>query len=193
MCAHVSFTRSQYSLCILYSMHRCPRDRLYTLSYPRTSNRTHFFPRKLIFSDTYIIEWYNFQTQPGCISSWWWNESFLTMTSASRFAVPPGNICPVRSRTDASFPPLEISYNTSPVLPISPGCLQGLPYISHTSCPNLNYVYYNSAVARRCFQNQYLIGHRICPTWKIDMQHLESAVWGTASSFAWGGQRQLWV
>lgn len=61
---------------------------------------------------------------------------------------------PSTSRTDPSFPSLEITQALSS--PISPGCLQGLRYISHTLCPNLNYVYYSST--RRCFQNQYLIG-----------------------------------
>lgn len=91
------------------------------------------------------------------------------------------------------FPPREISYNTSLVLPISPGCLQGLYYISHSPCPNLNYVDHNSSAVRRFCQNQYSIGPSqknesemtivFWSTYKIDMQHLESAVWGTASSF----------
>lgn len=179
---------------VSFSMGQCPGERLYVLSYPRT-RRTFFF------SQTHYIEWYNFQTQLGCISSWWWNESFLTMTFRSRFAVPPGNIGPVHPGQIPLLHPWK--YSTSPVLPISPECLQGLGYISQTPCPNLNYVYYNSTVVWGCFQNQYLIGSvkGMKVEWPSALPQggwLTCSIWclrfeGLLPFFAWGGQMQLWV
>lgn len=61
--------------------------------------------------------------------------SFMICCSSKKYI-------PTTSKTEPSFSPLEISYSTSPVLPISPGCLQGLSCISHTPWPNwMNYVF----------------------------------------------------
>ena len=98
---------------------------------------------ELIFRDTYIIESYNSGTQPGCISSLWWNESFLTMTSPSRFAAPPGNICPVHHGQIPLSPPSGNKLQHKPCPPyISWKPSRSPLYLTHPG-PNLNYFYYN--------------------------------------------------
>lgn len=86
-------------------------------------------------------------------------------------------------------PPLEISYSKSPVLPISPGCLQGLCHISHSPCPNLNYVYYNST--RRCFQNQYVIG--CVKEWKWNDHRIRTDVEDWHAAFGVCGLRDCFL
>lgn len=91
-----SFNVKKSFFCFHNSLGWCLGDRLYVLSYPRTSNRSHFFQGNWFFRHIHY-RMVQLQMQQGCISSLWWNESFLTMTSPSRFAVSIRNICPVYS------------------------------------------------------------------------------------------------
>lgn len=179
-----------HSLSVCNSAHRCPRDRLYVLSYPRTSNRTHFSRHihyrivqlqdaawlYILFMMKWIFFDYDFSFKI-CCSSWKYMSS--------------------SSRTDPSFFPR--SGNKLQHKPCPP-YISWMPsrsplYLTHPG-PNLNYFYYNWKTLSKSILElgqRKRNDHRICPTWKIDMQHLESAVWATASSSAWGGHSQLWA
>ena len=138
----------KYFLCALNSIDCCPTDRLYVQSYPRTSNRTHSFPREQIFFRD--IHYRTVQLQDAVwlyilfmMKLIFFDFSFMICRSFRKCTVHPGQIL---------LPPLW----KKPCPPT--GCLQGLYYISHTTRPNLNYVYDSSTVVSRFFQNQYLIG-----------------------------------
>lgn len=108
--------------------------------------------------------------------------------------------------TDASStpPPTEINYPAGPLPPYfswMPLRSQlDLTHDSNQSCLQLRSEYVlritdwsvESGKTQKRTER-----HHMCRGWKIDTQHLESEVWGWgggfASSFAWGGQRQLRV
>lgn len=138
----------------------------------------------------------------GCISSWWWNESFLTMTSPWRFAVPPGNICPVRPGQTPLSPPFwnklqhkscpphsswipsrSLLYLTHPMSKFELCLLQfnhGQEMLSKISTWSVRIIKVKMTSASAPH------GRLTCSIWSLQF-------WGTTSSFAWGGQRQLWV
>lgn len=121
---------------------------------------------------------------------WWFlHEELLEHLNGCFFNSPP-------------LPPPEINYSAGPL----PPCFSWMPlrsqldltHDSNQSCLQLRSEYVlritdwsvESGKTQKRTER-----HHMCRGWKIDTQHLESEVWGWgggfASSFAWGGQRQL--